>query len=86
MIERVGPDVEFEEVVFGQRVFPKVVTPFLRDLKFASDDQIAEWWRIRKTLSSVRFFFDNNISPKIAGRAKVGDSFQIPVRGAIERP
>jgi uncharacterized protein (DUF433 family) len=46
MIERVGndTDVKFEEVVFGQRVFPKVVTPFLRDLKFASDDQIAEWW------------------------------------------
>jgi uncharacterized protein (DUF433 family) len=46
IIELVGndTDMEFEEVVIGQRVFPKVVTPFLRDLKFASDDQIAEWW------------------------------------------
>jgi len=32
------------QVVFGQKVFPKVVTPFLRDLKFAPDNQIAEWW------------------------------------------
>jgi uncharacterized protein (DUF433 family) len=46
IIERIhnATDVEFEEVVFGQRVFPNVVTPFLRDLKFSPDDQIAEWW------------------------------------------
>jgi uncharacterized protein (DUF433 family) len=46
IIERISKDteVEFEEVVFGQKVFPKVVAPFLRDLKFAPDGQIAEWW------------------------------------------
>jgi uncharacterized protein (DUF433 family) len=46
IIERIHneSDVEFEEVGLGQKVFPKVVTPFLRDLKFSPDDQIAEWW------------------------------------------
>jgi uncharacterized protein (DUF433 family) len=55
IIERVrnASDEGFEEVVFGQKVFPKVVTPFLRDLKFSPDDQIAEWWPLGTERSVV---------------------------------
>ncbi|MGA8658847.1 MAG: DUF433 domain-containing protein [Chthoniobacterales bacterium] len=35
--------MDWEEIVLGQRVFPVVVAPFLRDLEF-SNNQIARWW------------------------------------------
>ncbi len=46
IIDRLRDDgrVEFEEIVLGQKVFPKVVEPFLRDLEFSEYDQIARWW------------------------------------------
>jgi uncharacterized protein (DUF433 family) len=62
IIEQIQNDthLELEEVVFGQKVFPKVVAPFLRDLKFAADGQIAEWWplgtRRRVVLDPTRQF------------------------------
>lgn len=37
-------DVAYEEVIEGQRVFPKVIQTFLRELEFASDDQLVRWW------------------------------------------
>jgi uncharacterized protein (DUF433 family) len=37
-------DLAYEEVVQGQRVFPKVIQPFLRELEFAKNDQLIRWW------------------------------------------
>jgi uncharacterized protein (DUF433 family)/DNA-binding transcriptional MerR regulator len=37
-------DAAYEEVVQGQRVFPRVVAPFLRELEFAGDDRVVRWW------------------------------------------
>ena len=36
--------IEHEEVVHGQRVFPQVIQPFLRELEFSADDQLVRWW------------------------------------------
>jgi len=36
--------IDYEEVVRGQRVFPQVIRPFLRELEFSSDDQLVRWW------------------------------------------
>lgn len=35
---------DYEEVVRGQRVFPQVTQPFLRELEFSTDDQLVRWW------------------------------------------
>ena len=37
-------DNAYEEVIQGQRVFPKVIKPFLRELEFAQNDQLVRWW------------------------------------------
>jgi uncharacterized protein (DUF433 family) len=35
---------QLEEIVHGQRVFPTVIEPFIRDLEFSQDKRIARWW------------------------------------------
>jgi uncharacterized protein (DUF433 family) len=46
-------DVAFEEVIQGQRVFPKVIQPFLRELEFSDGDQLVRWWPLGKKRSVV---------------------------------
>lgn len=36
--------IDYEEIVRGQRVFPQVIQPFLRELEFSPDDQLVRWW------------------------------------------
>lgn len=35
---------QLEEIVHGQRVFPSVIKPFIRDLEFSQDNRIGRWW------------------------------------------
>lgn len=35
--------IDWEEIVLGQKVFPALVAPFLRELEF-SNNQVARWW------------------------------------------
>lgn len=47
IIEEIASDPgenAYEEVIQGQRVFPKVIKPFLRELEFAKNDQLVRWW------------------------------------------
>lgn len=47
IIEEVAtqPDgLAYEEILHGQRVFPDVVKPFLRELEFSPDDHLLRWW------------------------------------------
>ena len=42
---KAGADgIACEEIVRGQRVFPQVIRPFLRELEFAGNDQLVRWW------------------------------------------
>lgn len=52
-IAEVSDDIAYEEVVQGQRVFPKVIQPFLRELEFADDDQLVRWWPLGKERAVV---------------------------------
>jgi len=45
-ILRESGQAQLEEIVHGQRVFPGVVKPFVRDLEFSQDDRIARWWAL----------------------------------------
>jgi len=47
IIEEIAADLgdnEYEEVIQGQRVFSKVIQPFLRELEFAKNDHLVRWW------------------------------------------
>jgi uncharacterized protein (DUF433 family)/DNA-binding transcriptional MerR regulator len=46
-----GPS--YEEVVQGQRMFPRVIKPFLRELEFADGDHLVRWWPLGKERSVV---------------------------------
>ncbi len=46
-------DIAYEEVIQGQRIFPKVIQPFLRELEFAKNDQLVRWWPLGTTRAVV---------------------------------
>lgn len=35
---------DYEEFLQGQRVFPSVIEPFIKELEFADDDRVIRWW------------------------------------------
>ena len=46
-------DLAYEEVIQGQRVFPKVIKQFLRDLEFSENDELVRWWPLGTARSIV---------------------------------
>lgn len=56
IIEKTGDSLDgiaYEEVVRGQRVFPKVIDPFIRELEFADNDQLVRWWPLGRQRAVV---------------------------------
>lgn len=43
-IQTRSQEVAYEEVIQGQRVFNKVIQPFLRELEFCENDHLVRWW------------------------------------------
>jgi len=59
-IARRGGRLEWEETAPGQRIFPSVVAPFLKQLEFAKAGELVRWWPLgtqrRVVLDPVRQF------------------------------
>jgi uncharacterized protein (DUF433 family) len=56
IIEEIGAQSEriaYEEVVEGQRIFPKAIQPFLRELEFDDKDRVIRWWPLGTKRSVV---------------------------------
>lgn len=70
IIEEIATDpseADYEEVVRGQRVFPQVIRPFLRELEFSPEDQLVRWWplgRDREVVLDPRRQFGQPITSK----------------------